>query len=188
MSICLSFRLSVNLSCQSISAALRRSHIILSCLGWLESDESMIPDPTAEKPVDWDDEMDGDWEAPLLENPACKDAPGCGPWTAPTIDNPAFKGKWRAPLIANPAYKVQFQGTCLYSGHHDELKDLFSMSILGFLSLPTVRFIFTVFSRSTPFFRESGSRRRSRTPDISKSRTLSSASLPSAPSDSSCGR
>ena len=66
----------------------------------------MIPDPTAEKPVDWDDEMDGDWEAPLLENPACKDAPGCGPWTKPTIDNPAFKGKWRAPMIANPSYKV----------------------------------------------------------------------------------
>ena len=66
----------------------------------------MIPDPTSEKPVDWDDEMDGDWEAPLLENPACKDAPGCGPWTKPTIDNPAFKGKWRAPMIANPAYKV----------------------------------------------------------------------------------
>ena len=66
----------------------------------------MIPDPSAEKPEDWDDEMDGDWEAPLIENPACKDAPGCGAWTRPSIDNPAFKGKWRPPMIDNPAYKV----------------------------------------------------------------------------------
>ena len=78
----------------------------LSNLGWLEDEETMIPDPSAEKPSDWDDEMDGEFEPPLLENPACKEAPGCGPWTKPTIDNPAFKGKWRAPLIDNPAYKV----------------------------------------------------------------------------------
>ena len=30
---------------------------------------SQIPDPTAEKPADWSDEEDGDWEAPLVANP-----------------------------------------------------------------------------------------------------------------------
>ena len=40
----------------------------------------MIPDPDAEKPEDWDEEMDGDWEAPLIDNPECKAAPGCGTW------------------------------------------------------------------------------------------------------------
>jgi len=55
--------------------------------------------------VDWDDEMDGEWEAPLVENPRCKEAPGCGPWSRPLIDNPAYKGVWRPPLVQNPLYK-----------------------------------------------------------------------------------
>ena len=44
----------------------------------------MIPDPDAEKPDDWDEEMDGDWEAPLIDNPECKAAPGCGTWKVHT--------------------------------------------------------------------------------------------------------
>lgn len=44
------------------------------------------------KPEDWDDSMDGDWEAPLITNPACEGAPGCGPWVTPEIDNPKYKG------------------------------------------------------------------------------------------------
>jgi hypothetical protein len=39
----------------------------------------------AEKPEDWDEEEDGDWEAPRIPNPKCKDAPGCGEWKRPTI-------------------------------------------------------------------------------------------------------
>ena len=77
--------------------------------GWLEHEPDMVPDPKAEKPDDWDDEMDGDWEAPLIENPNCKDAPGCGPWTKPMIDNPKYKGKWAAPLINNPNYKGKWK-------------------------------------------------------------------------------
>merc|ERR1711997_616898 len=68
-----------------------------------------IPDPEASKPEDWDDEMDGDWEAPLINNPACQDAPGCGVWQKPMIDNPAYKGKWFAPLINNPGYKGKWK-------------------------------------------------------------------------------
>merc|ERR1719412_2746401 len=64
----------------------------------------MIPDPEAERPDDWDDEMDGDWEAPLINNPACQDAPGCGAWQKPLIDNPAYKGKWLPRKIPNPDY------------------------------------------------------------------------------------
>ena len=50
-------------------------------------------------------QMDGEWEAPLVENPRCNEAPGCGPWSTPLIDNPAYKGIWRPPLIENPLYK-----------------------------------------------------------------------------------
>ena len=28
-----------------------------------------IPDPEAKKPEDWDDEMDGEWEPPMIDNP-----------------------------------------------------------------------------------------------------------------------
>lgn len=46
-----------------------------------------IPDPDATKPEDWDDEMDGEWEPPL-------------------IDNPEYKGTWHPKQIPNPNYKV----------------------------------------------------------------------------------
>ncbi|KAM0018688.1 putative calreticulin/calnexin, concanavalin A-like lectin/glucanase domain superfamily [Helianthus debilis subsp. tardiflorus] len=64
-----------------------------------------IDDPEAVKPEDWDDEEDGEWEAPKIDNPKCEDAPGCGEWRRPLKRNPAYKGKWHAPLIDNPAYK-----------------------------------------------------------------------------------
>lgn len=31
-----------------------------------------IPDPDATKPEDWDDEMDGEWEPPMIDNPDYK--------------------------------------------------------------------------------------------------------------------
>lgn len=31
-----------------------------------------IPDPDAEKPEDWDDEVDGEWEPPMIDNPDYK--------------------------------------------------------------------------------------------------------------------
>lgn len=31
-----------------------------------------IPDPDATKPEDWDDEMDGEWEPPMIDNPEYK--------------------------------------------------------------------------------------------------------------------
>jgi hypothetical protein len=45
-------------------------------LGWLEDEPVEIPDPEADKPSDWDEEMDGEWEAGLVPNPACASAPG----------------------------------------------------------------------------------------------------------------
>ena len=66
----------------------------------------MIPDEDAIKPDDWDEDMDGEWEAPLVPNPMCQSAPGCGPWKKPFIDNPLYKGKWFPPMINNPNYKV----------------------------------------------------------------------------------
>merc|ERR1712154_46997 len=47
-----------------------------------------IADPDATKPEDWDDEMDGEWEPPM-------------------IDNPEYKGEWKARQIDNPEYKAE---------------------------------------------------------------------------------
>ncbi|CAB3984874.1 calreticulin-like isoform X2 [Paramuricea clavata] len=58
-----------------------------------------IPDPHAKQPEDWDDEMDGEWEPPMIDNPEYK-----GEWKPKMIDNPAYKGKWVHPVIDNPDY------------------------------------------------------------------------------------
>lgn len=58
-----------------------------------------------QKPDDWDEEEDGEFEAPTIANPRCEVAPGCGEWKRPMIKNPAYKGKWVRPMIKNPAYK-----------------------------------------------------------------------------------
>merc|ERR1712062_519101 len=58
-----------------------------------------IADPDATKPEDWDDEMDGEWEPPMIDNPDYK-----GEWKPRQIDNPDYKGKWVHPEIDNPEY------------------------------------------------------------------------------------
>lgn len=77
--------------------------------GWLESEPPHIPDPDASKPADWDTEMDGEWEASVIDNPLCAGAVGCGKWEPPLINNPSFKGRWRAPLIDNPNYRGKWR-------------------------------------------------------------------------------
>merc|ERR1711976_604375 len=57
-------------------------------------------DAEAKKPDDWDDEEDGEWEAPMKDNPAYK-----GEWYVKKISNPAYKGVWEAKKIANPEYE-----------------------------------------------------------------------------------
>merc|ERR1712013_757735 len=51
------------------------------------------------KPEDWDDEMDGEWEPPMIDNPEYK-----GEWKPRQIDNPDYKGAWVHPEIDNPDY------------------------------------------------------------------------------------
>jgi len=58
-----------------------------------------IADPDATKPEDWDDEMDGEWEPPMIDNPEYK-----GEWKPRQIDNPDYKGAWVHPEIDNPDY------------------------------------------------------------------------------------
>lgn len=59
-----------------------------------------IPDPDATKPEDWDDEMDGEWEPPLIDNTDYK-----GTWHPKQIPNPNYKGVWVQAEIDNPEYK-----------------------------------------------------------------------------------
>merc|ERR1711870_68666 len=63
-------------------------------------EEKQIVDSEAKKPDDWDDEEDGDWEAPMKDNPEYK-----GDWYVKRISNPAYKGIWEAKKIANPEYE-----------------------------------------------------------------------------------
>nr|XP_032809452.1 calreticulin-like [Petromyzon marinus] len=58
-----------------------------------------IPDPDAKKPDDWDDEMDGEWEPPMVENPDFKSE-----WKPKQISNPDYKGTWVHPKIDNPDF------------------------------------------------------------------------------------
>merc|ERR1712029_96041 len=60
-----------------------------------------VADPDATKPEDWDDEMDGEWEPPMIDNPDYK-----GEWKPRQIDNPDYKGKWVHPEIDNPEYNA----------------------------------------------------------------------------------
>lgn len=48
---------------------------------------------------DWDDEDDGEWEAPMIPNPEYK-----GEWTPKMIDNPRYKGEWTPKMIPNPDF------------------------------------------------------------------------------------
>lgn len=54
----------------------------------------------AEKPDDWDDEEDGEWEPPMVKNPDFK-----GKWKPKMIANPDYKGPWEHPMVPNPDYK-----------------------------------------------------------------------------------
>merc|ERR1712223_1933912 len=67
-------------------------------MGWGDEPE-MIADPDSSKPDDWDDEEDGEWQAPMIDNPEYK-----GEWKAPKIPNPDYKGEWVHPEIDNPDY------------------------------------------------------------------------------------
>ncbi|XP_022901737.1 calnexin-like [Onthophagus taurus] len=103
--------------------------------GWLEEEPKHIPDPDAIKPDDWDTEMDGDWEAPLIDNPTCANSPGCGKWEPPLINNPKYKGKWNAPLIDNPNYKGKWKPKRIPNPDYFEDKHPFKMqsiSAVGF--------------------------------------------------------
>merc|ERR1712151_1259862 len=61
--------------------------------------EKRIVDEEASKPDDWDDEEDGEWEAPMIDNPEFK-----GEWRVKRISNPEYKGVWEARKIANPDF------------------------------------------------------------------------------------
>lgn len=65
--------------------------------GWDKPEN--IPDPDAKKPDDWDEDMDGEWEPPMIPNPEYK-----GEWKPKQIDNPNYKGVWVHPEIDNPEY------------------------------------------------------------------------------------
>ena len=67
---------------------------------WVE--DQLVPDPFASKPLEWDDEEDGPFVAPLVENPLYK-----GPWFPAKVDNPEFRGEWKPRQRGNPEYEEE---------------------------------------------------------------------------------
>lgn len=45
--------------------------LLVCCLQDWDKPEN-IPDPDAKKPDDWDEDMDGEWEPPMIPNPEYK--------------------------------------------------------------------------------------------------------------------
>eukprot|EP00061_Rhincodon_typus_P015843 g43750.t1 len=84
--------LSLYLQCPLLTATKKRHYT-----DWDKPEN--IPDPDAKKPEDWDEEMDGEWEPPMIPNPDYK-----GEWKPKQIKNPNYKGAWVHPEIDNPEY------------------------------------------------------------------------------------
>ncbi|CAJ0934127.1 unnamed protein product [Ranitomeya imitator] len=81
------------------------------------------------------EDMDGDWEAPLISNPKCKPAPGCGEWTPPLIDNPNYKGQWKPPMIENPNYQGIWKPRKIPNPHYFEDLNPFRMTPFSAIGL-----------------------------------------------------
>jgi len=62
---------------------------------WVD-EETIVSD---QKPAEWDDEDDGEWEPPIVKNPAYK-----GEWVPKKIPNPEYKGMWVFGQKLNPEY------------------------------------------------------------------------------------
>merc|ERR1711937_700629 len=67
---------------------------------WEVLKQKVMGDPDAKKPDDWDDDEDGEWEAPMKDNAAYE-----GDWNVKRVSNPAYKGFWEAKKIDNPEYE-----------------------------------------------------------------------------------
>ena len=82
-------------------------------------------------PEDWDEEDDGEWEAPQIKNPACEGAAGCGEWKRPMIANPEYKGKWSAPLIDNPEYIGEWSPRQIKNPDYFEAENVGAVAAVG---------------------------------------------------------
>merc|ERR1740130_2471957 len=63
-----------------------------------------IPDSEAEKPDDWDNEDDGEWEPPMVDNPEYK-----GEWTPTMVENPDYKDDKDLYKVCDPCDTVGFE-------------------------------------------------------------------------------
>ena len=82
-------------------------------LFWHYNTSHFIPDPSSQQPKNWDEEILGPWEPPLIPNPECSFSIGCGNFEPfittknnenqiKKIPNPKYRGHWERPLIPNP--------------------------------------------------------------------------------------
>ncbi|KAI5949896.1 hypothetical protein KGF54_005374 [Candida jiufengensis] len=84
---------------------------------WDEEEPRYIPDPLAIKPLNAKE----DWKPPLIVNPKCET--GCGPWQPPLIANANYKGPWFPPDIKNPNYKGIWKPRKIANPNYYELEN-----------------------------------------------------------------
>ncbi|OHT10877.1 Calnexin like protein [Tritrichomonas foetus] len=75
--------------------------------GYLVDQPRYIVDSTfvGKEPLNWDTELLGVWEPPIIENPRCINSVGCGKYYPPLIANPRYISNWEQPMKKNPNYK-----------------------------------------------------------------------------------
>jgi len=94
---------------------------------WCVDCPDQIHDKQAQRPVDWDEVVNGEWEPPLIANPQC-DLGGCGVWGT---RNPEFRGKWKAPIIHNPAYQGKWKPHRIHNPNYFQDLKPYKLSPIG---------------------------------------------------------
>ena len=101
-------------------------------IGWNLNEPLEIPDPLSKKPIDWDNNLLGEWISPTIPNPKCQI--GCGKYIPPKIKNPNYKGEFKYKLIKNPNYKGEWKPKMIKNPnfYYDQKPYQFNLTALGF--------------------------------------------------------
>ena len=78
------------------------------CENCLPNEDLYILDESIKKPLNWNDELYGEFLIPKVKNPKCADKM-CGKQYPQYVENPNYRGKWKRPIIKNPNYRGKWQ-------------------------------------------------------------------------------
>ncbi|KAF2071555.1 hypothetical protein CYY_007127 [Polysphondylium violaceum] len=96
---------------------------------WQDNEPELVPSDETQ-PEEWNEEDDGEWEAPLIQNPKCS-LGNCGEWKAPLIENPLYKGIWSHPMIPNPEYIGEWKPKQIPNPDYFEVENPYIVEPIG---------------------------------------------------------